>query len=421
MEISVLSSSSSYHHIAQKFLNENNKVNHYGASDDLLSTELYCPIPVDLPISRFIEDQEIALLIESLSCKKSDFVIASGIPLCRKQLLHTALSERNIPYFFTNAEFTVLEIDKSKTKKMLEHLKIPTPNAKAVDGKFLFDNFFELPRPFVVKLNGVFHYGRQTVIVTDENVNEIYLDFFSIYANKSPRIFNISFNTNVTLEQFVKLKREYSYHLVANRSGWKYLGSARDYKKMYDNDIGHNTLGMGAYNIDDIDSCVHDYADKILKFLNEYVKMPYKGFMFLGIGVDENDNHMILEINTRSGNPEIQVILDSIDNNLSEFFLQLSEDAPIPEIEHNNKKSVTVRIMNKIFDWNKPVVYAPSLSSPPEDIVVSLEGGSESRISHSAITSQSESTEISSQKIYDYLSKQSLGQFFYRKDIGILK
>ena len=422
MNISVLGPHSSYHHLAQLFHKEGSNVFHYGANCNLVERENYHPLCYDLPISGDVDDFLIDKMIDELKSRESDFLIASGIPIPRTKRLHDFLLANKIPYFFVKPEFATLETNKSKTKKMLAHLKIPTPEATSIDGKYLFENFYKIQRPFVVKLNYVFQYGKQTVIVNDSNIDEVYLDLFSVHISRSPRITNIGLDTNITLEKFVKLKREYSYHLVANSTGWKYIGSARDYKQIYENDTGFNTLGMGAYNTIDIDSVVHDYADKIINFLKGYLGINYKGFMFIGIGVDENDNHLILEINTRSGDPELQVILNSIDNNLSDLFLSLSNDESIPEIIFNSKKSVTVRVVNKIFDWTKPAKLKPNFNQCPPEIIQSLEGGSDFYMSHSVFTASSTTINESSKIIYDYLnSHQSLGQFFYRKDVGILK
>lgn len=421
MDITVLSSNSSYHHLSQLFTKEESNVYHYGANDSLKETKNYYPITFDLPCLGLIEDSTIIELVEKISSHNTDFVIASGIPLCKKQLFHDKLTDKKIPYFFVSPNLTLLEEVRSKTKKMLEKLDIPTPRSTLIDGKFLFENFKTLKRPFVVKLQFIFQYGRQTMIVDDHNYEEIYLDLFSIYLGEPPRIYNINFETVITLEEFIKLKREYSYHIVANKTGWKYLGSARDYKQKYEGDTGDNTLGMGAYNTDDINLCVHEYANKIVDFLKKRFNLNYKGFMFMNIGVDENNNHLVLEINTRSGNPELQVILSSIDNNLSELFYLLSTDQPIPDIQHNDLKSVTIKLMNTFSDWSKPAKLKPILNPPPSEILHSLDSGSESYVAHSAFTTSSKSLEESSKRIYNYLEGQNLGQFYCRKDIGILK
>jgi phosphoribosylamine--glycine ligase len=424
MNIAIVSSTSSYHQLAQMFLKESdvNHVYHYGAHPSLIESDRYHPVPIAipiLPINNSVEE-EVQAILEHIKDKNIAFVVSSSVHIPSSKLMHNGLQELNIPYFFVNPEMTALEKNKSLTKKMLNSLQIPTAGGETVDGKYLFENFKSIPRPFVVKLNFVYQYGKQTIIVTDENYEEVYLDLFSVRLDSNSRITNINFNANLIIEKFVKIKREYSYHALFNNIEWKYLGSARDYKKIEDGDRGFNSVSMGSYNIDDIDPIVHEYTDKIFNFLKNR-NYNYKGFIFLGIAVDENDVPMILEINTRSGDPELQAILGSVENNLGELFLAASNDTSIPEITHNDNKTVTIRLINNVYDWTKPASFLPKLESCPEEIVVGLEGTDPFYLKHSVFTASDSTHELAAKKIYKYLDKQFVGQYRYRRDIGILK
>lgn len=424
MNIAIVSSSSSYHQFAQLLLKDSevNKVYHYGAHPTVASTDRYISNNIEIPVMPVNNsiDQEVKIILEDIKNKNLDFVLTSSVQVPSNKLMHEGLKNLRIPYFFVNPEMTALEKNKSLTKRMLNHLKIPTGIGETVDGKYLFDNFKTIPRPFVIKLNYVYQYGKQTIVVNDENYEEVYLDLFSARLDSPFRITNINFNTSLIIEKFIKIKREYSYHAIFNNVEWKYLGSARDYKKTNDGDEGFNSVSMGAYNIVEVDAVVHEYADKIFNYLKNQ-NYIYKGFIFLGIAIDENDIPVILEINTRSGDPELQVILESIDNDLGNLFLSASNDSKIPDIKHNSKKSVTVRLTNSVYDWTKPASFLPKLSPVPEDILFGLEGTDPFYIRHSVFTSSAASHEDAANKIYSYLDKQFVGQYRYRRDIGILK
>jgi phosphoribosylamine-glycine ligase len=421
MNIAIISSLSVYHQLAEMFLTESNVENvyHYGAHSSLTSKNKYHPYPIEIPAAGRIGNK-LVNIFDDLKNKNINFVIASGLAVASSEFAHAKLKELGIPYFFVDVKLSGLEKNKSLTKKMLNNIGIPTGAGETVNGKYLFDNFKSIPRPFVVKINFLFQYGKQTVIVTDENYEDVYLDLFSTNLGCDPRITNITFETSLIIEQFIKIKREYSYHLIANSKGWKYLGAARDYKKIEDNDQGFNSSSMGSYNIDDVDDVVHEYADKIITFLKEQ-GYTYRGFMFLGIAVDENDIPIILEINTRSGDPELISILGSVTNNLSNLFLSASRDELIPDVIHNSNKTVTVRLINSIYDWTKPASFLPKLSPCPADILFGLEGTDEFYIKHSLFTSSMSSHELAAKKIYDYLDRQFVGQYRYRRDIGLLK
>jgi phosphoribosylamine--glycine ligase len=337
--------------------------------------------------------------------------------------MQRTLASSNIPYFFCNRKSADLEYDKLKTKHILNELGIPTGTAitDKITGQVLFDNFYEFRRPFVVK-SYQYQYGRQTTIVTDENFEEVYLDLFSKKLNVGYRNTNINDNWEMIVEDFVNIKKELSCHYILNSTGWKYIGSGRDYKKFNEGDKGHNTLGLGAYNVIEIDNRIHEYADKIFNYLKTH-DYQYKGFLFLGIAIDENDVPRILEINTRPGDPEINVILGSINNNLTDLLFAAGTDNTIPDIIHNDNKVVSVRLVDSKFNWKEPTTRFPNISNVPDNISHTLEGG-ESRtdftLTHSLFTASADTHENASKRIYDYLSTQDLGQYRYRSDIGIL-
>ena len=215
--------------------------------------------------------------------------------------------------------------------------------------------------------------------LNEENYKTVYEDLFSILISGDHKITNIQRDTRLLIEEYVELKKEYSYHALFNKVNWQYFGAARDYKKQQEGDTGPNTVSMGAYSLVDVDPVVHEYADKIYNFLKAYLQEDeyYKGFIFLGIGVDKNNVPMILEINTRSGDPELPVMLDTIDNNLTHLFYAASADIKIPEIKHNKKESVVVRIVNRIYDWTVPASFLPKFENIPNGSKITVDYDSE--------------------------------------------
>jgi phosphoribosylamine-glycine ligase len=427
MNILILSTSACYHSLAQSFANQDHKVYHVGAHPSCVRTNNYIPIPRStqhIP-SNVIEldtipESDINLLGNFVKDKNFDFVMAASLPYPSTQYAHDMLQKYNVPYFFVTPQNTILEKDKFVTKQMLNKLGIPTGKGKLVSGKYLFENFKSLPRPFVVKLNYIFQSGRQTTVVDNSNYEEVYSDLFSFHLKDDVKLTNIDMDASIVIEEVVNIKREYSYHMLVNDTGWKYFGAARDYKKSLDNDLGFNSSSMGAYNVDDVDPRVHEYADKIVNHLKNN-DWGYKGFMFLGIAVDETDTPVVLEINTRSGDPELPAILGSVTNDLGELFKAASCNDTIPDVNHNNNKTVTIKLANRVYDWTKPASFLPKLDTPPSDIMQGLEGFDPPYIKHSIFTTSGTSHIDASNKLYNYLDKQFIGQYRYRRDIGVLK
>lgn len=431
MNIALLSSTSSYHHLGRLLEKESSTVYQFGASRLIKPYGNYIPMHTWLSLRDPVDDK-IKTFFESTKDTKLDYVMTAGLTIPKMSSVHTELTERKIPYFFVNPKLADMERDKSITKQLLTKLGIPTPKFQKADGAYLYENFFKIPRPYVVKINYLYLYGKQTIIVNDDNCKEVFEELFSLYTTGDYGIANIQKDTRLLIEEYVELKKEYSYHALFNKTNWQYFGSARDYKKLYDGDKGPNSVSLGAYSVVDVDPVVHEYADKIYNFLKSYLQEDeyYKGFIFLGIGIGKDNVPMILEINTRSGDPELPAILGTVNNNLSELFYAASADLKIPEVRHNNKETVVVRIVNKIYDWTTKASFLPKFENVPDDIQQSFDSGPQppedpeteyKSLKYSIFTATDKNRKKAAEKIYKYLDSQYLGQFTYRRDIGILK
>jgi len=197
------------------------------------------------------------------------------------------------------------------------------------------------------------------------------------------------------------------------------LVAARDYKKLEDGDTGYNSVSCGAYSTQDVDPIVHEYADKIYNYFKG-IPIRYRGFIFLGVGVRKDGVPIILEINTRAGDPELQVMIECIDNNLASLFAQASSNYRIPEIKFNGKQAVTVSLLNSNYDWTVRAYELPNLTNVPDNITYSLDYPSD-YLKHGVLTSVADTRQSASKQIYNYLNTQSVGQYRYRSDIGILE
>ncbi len=101
------------------------------------------------------------------------------------------------------------------------------------------------------------------------------------------------------------------------------MESARDYKRVFDDDKGPNTGGMGSISPNDV------YTEEIEREFREGVMFPtleglkrekieYKGVLYFGLMVTE-DGIKVLEYNCRFGDPETQVILPRLNTDLVEI------------------------------------------------------------------------------------------------------
>ena len=118
---------------------------------------------------------------------------------------------------------------------------------------------------------------------------------------------------------------EASYFLIVDKYNFKFFGTAQDHKRVGENDKGLNTGGMGAYSPAPI---ISKKIEK--KIINKIVKPtlnalknknnPYKGFLYVGLMI-KNGEPFLIEYNVRMGDPECQVILPRLKNDIMKVIL----------------------------------------------------------------------------------------------------
>jgi phosphoribosylamine--glycine ligase len=304
------------------------------------------------------------------------------------------------------------------TKQMLTSLNIPCSKGKLTTGWELFRDFFKIPRPFVIKIEQYMH-GRQTVVITDNNHEAVFHQLFGKFTHAGLTPSSIELDTRLVIEEFVEISYELSYHALLNKTSYSYIGSARDYKRQFNNDTGELADSLGSYYVSEVDSRIHDYLAKIHQYLTS-INRPYTGFLFLGIGVATDGVPYVLEINTRPGDPEIATIATSTEN-FFELVVNTASGKKIPELITNGLSTVSVAVNNTDPNWNNTATELPAFNTVPNDILFGLAGTTAFTTKHSLFTAFSDTTKSAARKVYSFLETQNVGQFYYRKDIGLLK
>jgi len=126
------------------------------------------------------------------------------------------------------------------------------------------------------------------------------------------------------------------------------LASAQDHKRVFDNDQGPNTGGMGAYSPAAIVTAdiLKEIMEKIIyRTIDGLVKegIDYRGVLYAGVMLTK-DGPKILEFNVRFGDPETQAILPRLKSDLLEVMLAASEGrlSKIRNLEWDNRACVCV-------------------------------------------------------------------------------
>ena len=146
---------------------------------------------------------------------------------------------------------------------------------------------------------------------------------------------------------------EASYIALSDGSIAIPMATSQDHKRIYDNDKGPNTGGMGAYSPTPVIN--YSMSEKIQKNIISKTMssmksegIPFKGFLYAGIML-KDDKPYVLEFNVRMGDPECQPIMMRMDSDLYDY-VNASIDgnlSTLPPIAWKNQSAVCVVLASK--------------------------------------------------------------------------
>jgi phosphoribosylamine--glycine ligase len=133
---------------------------------------------------------------------------------------------------------------------------------------------------------------------------------------------------SVVLEELLS-GPELSFFVVANGESYVPLLTAQDHKRIFDDDRGPNTGGMGAFAPSPL--AIPALQERIERQIVQPVLRgmaaeghPFRGFLYCGLMLTA-DGPKVIEFNVRFGDPEAQVVLPLLDISLSELLLRSAE------------------------------------------------------------------------------------------------
>ena len=227
-----------------------------------------------------------------------------------------ALEAADVPAFGPSAEGARLEGSKVHAKALMEEAGVPTAAHVVLGGREQAEE--ELGRasfPAVLKADGLAAGKGVIICATEEEAREALEVFFV------ERRFG---STEVVLEECL-MGEELSLLALCDGENVVPLAPAQDYKRIYDDDRGPNTGGMGSYSpVPGFDEAtVEEIADSVHRPIVELLRRretPFHGVLYAGLMMTP-DGPRVLEFNCRFGDPETQAVLPRLRSDLLELFV----------------------------------------------------------------------------------------------------
>ena len=415
MNIAVIGSGGREHSICYK-LKQSNKIN-----------RLYC-IPGNAGTSEISENIEIdpndfEKIYQTVLKKKIDLLIVGPeIPLVNG--IVDFFEKKKIKIFGPNKKASQIEGSKIFMKEFCEEFNIPSAKFKKIkninQAKDIIKDF-ELP--IVVKSDGLAS-GKGVTICNSRKkaIEEI------------DKILKGKFKTSkkVIIEEFLK-GEEASYFVISDGNNFIPIGTAQDHKRIGENDTGLNTGGMGAYSPSYL---INNEIEKKIKnkiitpTINGMRKKgyPFKGILYAGLMI-YNSEPKLIEYNIRFGDPECQIlmmrlrndllnlILSSVNNNLKKEKLIWTNEPGITVVAASKgypekfEKNYEITNIKKIkFNSKRQLFHAGTIKKNNK---ILSNGG---RVLNATVLSSSLSK---ARKIaLDILNKIKFKNKYFRKDIG---
>jgi phosphoribosylamine--glycine ligase len=208
-----------------------------------------------------------------------------------------------------------LEWSKAFAKDFMARHRVPTAAyrvCESADAALAAIRRGEFAFPLVLKADGLAA-GKGVVIAEEPAAAEVVVSSMMI-----DRRFGEA-GDRIVLEEFL-VGQEASYFVLADGTNFVQLGSAQDHKRIFDDDRGPNTGGMGAFAPSPLitPDVSRRVADEIVSPVLDGMDReghPYRGFLYVGLMLT-SDGPKVIEFNVRFGDPEAQVVLPMLDEDL---------------------------------------------------------------------------------------------------------
>ena len=335
---------------------------------------------------------------------------------------------RGLRLFGPSRAAAQLESSKVFAKAFMARHGVPTARYRACENAHSAHAVVqsgELGFPLVVKADGLAA-GKGVVVAPDREAAEA-----AVRGAMEERQFGQA-GARVVLEECL-VGLEVSFFAICDGSRAAPLGSAQDHKRVFDGDEGPNTGGMGAFApsplVDDAmrDVIMREVIDPVVAGLRAE-GCEYRGFLYAGLMLT-CDGPKVIEFNVRFGDPEAQVVMPMIADDLAPRLAAAAEGAlDGAPVSFRPERHVGVVLASREYPASSPggapIAGLPNASGL-DDVLVFHAGtarrGDEIVTAGGrvlTVVGRGETYEDAIERAYAGASRISFDGMHYRRDIG---
>lgn len=371
-----------------------------------------------------ISDSDIDGLILFAKEKNVDLtIVGPEVPLVMG--IVDKFEEESLKIFGPNKECARLEGSKAFSKDFMIRHAIPTAKYKEyTDIERAIDEIDDFGYPVVIKADGLAA-GKGVIIC--ENRDTAIDSLKNMMQSKQ---FG-SAGERIVVEEFL-VGIETSILAFVDNNNIIPMVSAKDHKKIFDNEKGPNTGGMGTFSPSEI--YTDELAEKIKfevleKTLHGFKEdgLNFRGILFVGLMITET-GEKVLEYNVRFGDPETQSVLFRLETDLNKIMNAILEDRlDSVDIKYSDSQAVCVMLTSGGYpDKYEKGKEITGLDKLDEDIVVFHSGTrfeADKLVTNGGrvlgVTAKATTVKEAADKVYKNIKNIDFEGMHYRTDIGL--
>ena len=333
--------------------------------------------------------------------------------------------ELNLPVFGPSKKAAQLESSKIWAKNFMKRNNIPTARFEIFDDPQKAQKYVEsLDYDVVVKADGL---AAGKGVIVCNNKDEAISAIHTILVKKT---FGDAGDKIIIEERIDGI--EASYIALSDGNVALPMASSQDHKRVFDNDKGPNTGGMGAYSPTPVITDV--LAEKIQKEVIEKTihamkneGISFTGFLYAGIMLKDGIPY-VLEYNVRMGDPECQPITMRMNFDLYDYFVASVEGtlSSMPLLSWKEKYAVCVVLASDgypgNYSTNDEITGFNSVSDDTHVFHAGTKKSDDKILSNGGrvlgVTSLGDSLESAISNVYSDTEKIIWSKKYHRNDIG---